>query len=98
MQDTFRAQWAWTILFVPDRVPGMVRSMLADYQQVGLPLPDSYVFHLILPLSERLAANVEEHCRNEYHGTLSSDLTYLLLFLTFRRSVPMQTRLSQKLS
>ncbi|EDR07263.1 glycoside hydrolase family 92 protein [Laccaria bicolor S238N-H82] len=33
--DTFRAQWAWTILFVPDRVPGMVQSMLADYQQSG---------------------------------------------------------------
>ena len=46
--------------------------------------------------SERLAANVEEHRRNEYHGRLSSGLTYLLLFLTFCRSAPMQTRLSQK--
>ena len=96
MQDTFRAQWAWTILFVPDRVPGMVRSMLADYQQVRLPLPDSLALRLILPLSERLAANVEEHRRNEYHGPLSSDLTYLLLFLTLCRLVPTQTRLSQK--
>ncbi|KIM42607.1 glycoside hydrolase family 92 protein [Hebeloma cylindrosporum] len=33
--DTFRAEWAWQILFVPERIPGMVSSMLADYKQGG---------------------------------------------------------------
>ncbi|KIJ44801.1 glycoside hydrolase family 92 protein [Sphaerobolus stellatus SS14] len=33
--DTFRAEWAWEILFVPERIPGMVTSMLQDYQEGG---------------------------------------------------------------
>ncbi|KAF8972048.1 glycoside hydrolase family 92 protein [Flammula alnicola] len=33
--DTFRAEWAWQILFMPDRIPGMVQSMLADYKEGG---------------------------------------------------------------
>ncbi|KAF8654876.1 hypothetical protein AX16_003337 [Volvariella volvacea WC 439] len=33
--DTYRAEWAWLILFAPERVPGMIRSMLADYQEGG---------------------------------------------------------------
>ncbi|KAJ6544363.1 glycosyl hydrolase family 92-domain-containing protein [Mycena capillaripes] len=33
--DTFRAEWAWLILFAPERVPGMITSMLQDYQQGG---------------------------------------------------------------
>ncbi|KAF5364296.1 hypothetical protein D9756_001134 [Leucocoprinus leucothites] len=33
--DTFRAAWAWQILFSPERIPGFVNSMLADYQQSG---------------------------------------------------------------
>ncbi|KAF9480738.1 hypothetical protein BDN70DRAFT_893891 [Pholiota conissans] len=33
--DTFRAEWAWQILFVPDRIPGMISSMLADYKEGG---------------------------------------------------------------
>ncbi|KAF9037030.1 glycosyl hydrolase family 92-domain-containing protein [Panaeolus papilionaceus] len=33
--DTYRAQWAWQILFTPEKIPGMVRSMLQDYQQSG---------------------------------------------------------------
>ncbi|KAG2014320.1 glycosyl hydrolase [Coprinopsis cinerea AmutBmut pab1-1] len=33
--DTYRAAWSWQILFVPERIPGMVQSMLADYQQSG---------------------------------------------------------------
>jgi putative alpha-1,2-mannosidase len=32
--DTFRAAWAWQILFSPERIPGFINSMLADYQQV----------------------------------------------------------------
>ncbi|KAG1837349.1 glycoside hydrolase family 92 protein [Suillus tomentosus] len=33
--DTFRAEWAWLILFAPDRIPGMVQSMLQDYKEGG---------------------------------------------------------------
>lgn len=32
--DTFRAAWAWQILFTPERIPGFINSMLADYKQV----------------------------------------------------------------
>lgn len=34
--DTFRAAWAWQILFSPERIPGFINSMLADYQQVHI--------------------------------------------------------------
>ncbi|TFK53274.1 glycoside hydrolase family 92 protein [Heliocybe sulcata] len=33
--DTFRAQWAWTIFLAPERVNGMVQSMLQDYKEGG---------------------------------------------------------------
>jgi predicted alpha-1,2-mannosidase len=33
--DTYRAEWAWLILFAPDRIPGMVQSMLQDYKEGG---------------------------------------------------------------
>ncbi|KAG1787178.1 glycoside hydrolase family 92 protein [Suillus plorans] len=33
--DTFRAEWAWLILFAPERIPGMVQSMLQDYKEGG---------------------------------------------------------------
>ncbi|KAF8511375.1 glycosyl hydrolase family 92-domain-containing protein [Gautieria morchelliformis] len=33
--DTFRAEWAWELLFAPERIPGMVTSMLNDYQEGG---------------------------------------------------------------
>ncbi|KAG6908139.1 hypothetical protein DXG01_005968 [Tephrocybe rancida] len=33
--DTYRAQWAFLILFTPERLPGMITSMLADYKQSG---------------------------------------------------------------
>ncbi|KAF8261269.1 glycosyl hydrolase family 92-domain-containing protein [Lactarius quietus] len=33
--DTFRAIWGWQILFAPERIPGMVQSMLQDYQEGG---------------------------------------------------------------
>ncbi|KAI0951692.1 hypothetical protein AcV7_007717 [Taiwanofungus camphoratus] len=33
--DVFRAQWAWLILLAPERVPGMVQSMLQDYTEGG---------------------------------------------------------------
>lgn len=33
--DTFRAQTAWLIFMAPERVPGMITSMLQDYQQGG---------------------------------------------------------------
>lgn len=33
--DIFRAEWAWLILFAPERIPGMVQSMLQDYKEGG---------------------------------------------------------------
>ncbi|KAG1764605.1 glycoside hydrolase family 92 protein [Suillus placidus] len=42
--DTYRAEWAWLILFAPDRIPGMVQSMLQDYKEVG------YIATLNMPL------------------------------------------------
>ncbi|OCB85571.1 glycoside hydrolase family 92 protein [Sanghuangporus baumii] len=34
--DTFRAAWAWQILFVPERIPAMVTSMLQDYKETNI--------------------------------------------------------------
>ncbi|KAI0666060.1 glycoside hydrolase family 92 protein [Trametes maxima] len=33
--DTFRAEWAWQILLAPERISGMVQSMLQDYVEGG---------------------------------------------------------------
>ncbi|KAG6846148.1 hypothetical protein H0H93_015732, partial [Arthromyces matolae] len=33
--DTFRAEWAFLILFAPERLPGMVTSMLNDFSEGG---------------------------------------------------------------
>ncbi|KAI0059303.1 hypothetical protein BV25DRAFT_1809203 [Artomyces pyxidatus] len=33
--DTYRAIWTWQILLAPERIPGMVRSMLQDYTEGG---------------------------------------------------------------
>jgi predicted alpha-1,2-mannosidase len=33
--DTYRAEWAWLILFAPERVSGMVQSMIQDYNEGG---------------------------------------------------------------
>ncbi|KAH7929290.1 hypothetical protein BV22DRAFT_1125899 [Leucogyrophana mollusca] len=33
--DTYRAEWAWLIMFAPERIPGMVQSMLQDYKEGG---------------------------------------------------------------
>ncbi|OBZ74826.1 hypothetical protein A0H81_05381 [Grifola frondosa] len=33
--DIFRSEWAWLILLAPERIPGMVQSMLQDYKEGG---------------------------------------------------------------
>ncbi|KIY52765.1 glycoside hydrolase family 92 protein [Fistulina hepatica ATCC 64428] len=33
--DTYRAEWAWLILFAPERIPSMITSMLQDYLEGG---------------------------------------------------------------
>ncbi|KAJ3756888.1 glycoside hydrolase family 92 protein [Lentinula raphanica] len=33
--DTYRAEWALLILLAPERIPGMVRSMLQDFEEGG---------------------------------------------------------------
>ena len=35
LKDTYRAAWAWQILLSPERIPGMVQSMLNDYREVS---------------------------------------------------------------
>ncbi|EGO27344.1 glycoside hydrolase family 92 protein [Serpula lacrymans var. lacrymans S7.9] len=44
--DTFRAEWAWIILFAPERVPSMVQSMIQDYKEGGwLPMWKNIIDH-----------------------------------------------------
>ncbi|KAI0757670.1 hypothetical protein C8Q80DRAFT_114814 [Daedaleopsis nitida] len=31
--DTYRAAWAWKFLLAPERIPGMVQSILNDYRK-----------------------------------------------------------------
>ncbi|KAJ3853661.1 glycoside hydrolase family 92 protein [Lentinula lateritia] len=33
--DTYRAEWALLILLAPERIPGMIRSMLQDFEEGG---------------------------------------------------------------
>ncbi|KAF5347868.1 hypothetical protein D9758_013818 [Tetrapyrgos nigripes] len=33
--DTYRAEWALQLLLAPERIPGMIRSMLQDYEEGG---------------------------------------------------------------
>lgn len=49
-QDTYRAEWAWLILFAPERVPGMVTSMLNDFKEVG----DTFVARLLYVFAHKV--------------------------------------------
>ena len=60
-QDVYRAQWAWLILMAPERVPGMITSMLNDYREVSL-AKETRSLQLTIDAG-RLASNVEEHRR-----------------------------------
>ncbi|PBK72155.1 hypothetical protein ARMSODRAFT_972828 [Armillaria solidipes] len=33
--DTYRAEWGFLLLFAPERIPGMIQSMLQDYKEGG---------------------------------------------------------------
>ncbi|KAK0227101.1 glycoside hydrolase family 92 protein [Armillaria nabsnona] len=33
--DTYRAEWDFLLLFAPERIPGMIQSMLQDYKEGG---------------------------------------------------------------
>ncbi|KAL1739502.1 glycoside hydrolase family 92 protein [Schizophyllum fasciatum] len=47
--DVYRAHWAWLILMAPERVPGMITSMLQDYREGGwLPMWKNIVGMLLL--------------------------------------------------
>lgn len=41
-QDTYRATWAWQILLAPERINGMVQSILQDFKEV---YSNEYRFH-----------------------------------------------------
>jgi putative alpha-1,2-mannosidase len=60
-QDTYRAEWAWLILFAPERVPSMITSMLQDYKEARTIPP--YVILKLMWMTGRLVAYVEEYCR-----------------------------------
>ena len=49
-QDTYRAEWAWLILFAPERVPGMVQSMIQDYNEVSRSAISVIAFSTLFPL------------------------------------------------
>ena len=62
LQDTFRAEWAWQILLVPERISGMVQSMLQDYTEVReLPVHQPYIHMELTSIIGWMAAYVEEH-------------------------------------
>ena len=83
-QDTFRAVWGWQILFAPERIPGMVQSMLQDYKEVlSLRIPianidaercyreDGSPCGRILSVSNvciHLRSHLSPGRRNEHHG------------------------------
>lgn len=46
-QDTFRAEWTWQILLGPERINGMVQSMLQDYVEVSLFLSKLRLLHML---------------------------------------------------
>jgi hypothetical protein len=60
-QDTFRAVWGWQILFAPERIPGMVQSMLQDYEEVRT--LGGFLELTLNVTTGRMAPYVEEYCR-----------------------------------
>jgi hypothetical protein len=73
-KDTYRAAWALQILLAPERIPGMVKSMLQDYKEVcHTPLSLRYIF--IILCSGWLAAYVEKHRRCVAYHALERALT-----------------------
>ena len=59
-QDTYRAAWAWLILFAPERVPGMVQSMIQDYEEVCRSRTNVIAYSITLSSEGWLASNVEK--------------------------------------
>ncbi|KZV62978.1 glycoside hydrolase family 92 protein [Peniophora sp. CONT] len=77
--DTFRAVWGLQILIAPDRIPGMVQSMLQDYQEGGwLPMWKNIVetnimvgTHADSLIAEALAKNI-----TGFNTTLAYEAVY----------------------
>ncbi|KAF5334130.1 hypothetical protein D9758_018618 [Tetrapyrgos nigripes] len=47
--DTYRAEWALQLLLAPERIPGMIRSMLQDYDEGGwLPMWKNIIAEAVL--------------------------------------------------
>ncbi len=69
-QDTFRAEWAWQILLAPERISGMVDSMLQDYKEGGwLPMWNNIVGEsplLTCHVTHRMTETTSR--RDEHHG------------------------------
>ena len=42
VKDIYCAEWLWLILFAPERICGMITSMLQDYEEVGFSIYKIY--------------------------------------------------------
>ncbi|KAF9523228.1 glycosyl hydrolase family 92-domain-containing protein [Crepidotus variabilis] len=67
--DTYRAVWGWQILFVPERIGGMVHSMLEDFKQSGwLPMWKNIVETNIMIATHADSLIAEAALKNLTHG------------------------------
>ena len=72
--DTFRAQTAWLILTCPERVGGMIQSMLQDYQEGGwLPMWKNIVESNIMVGTHSDSVIVQAMIAGTSHPRLSLD-------------------------
>ncbi|KAF8432203.1 glycoside hydrolase family 92 protein [Boletus edulis BED1] len=67
--DTFRAEWAWLILLAPERIPGMVQSMIQDYREGGwLPMWKNIIVETNIMVSTHADSLVAEAVLKGFTG------------------------------
>ncbi|KAK1222798.1 hypothetical protein PQX77_014324 [Marasmius sp. AFHP31] len=72
-QDTYRAAWPFQLLFAPERIPGLVRSMLQDYKEGGwLPMWKNIVETNIM-ISTHADSLLAETIRKGYLSSFTED-------------------------
>ncbi|KAL0066690.1 hypothetical protein AAF712_006293 [Marasmius tenuissimus] len=71
--DTYRAAWPFQLLFAPERIPGLVRSMLQDYKEGGwLPMWKNIVETNIM-ISTHADSLLAETIRKGYLSLFTED-------------------------
>ncbi|KAK7015904.1 hypothetical protein VNI00_019012 [Paramarasmius palmivorus] len=71
--DTYRATWALQLLFAPETIPGMVRSMLHDFREGGwLPMWKNIAETNIM-VGTHADSLLAEAIRKGFNGTVFSD-------------------------